>query len=48
MGKVLLRANAYDHVALARTFLRQDYLLEASGVRRILDLGPISAWPPYT
>ena len=38
-GKVLLRANAYDHVALARTFLRQDYLFEASGVRLILDLG---------
>lgn len=38
-GKVPLRANPYDHVLLARTFVRQDYRVEASGVRRILDLG---------
>lgn len=38
-GKIPLRTNPYDHVLLARTFVRQDYLLEASGVRRILDLG---------
>ena len=37
-GKVPLRANPYDHVLLARTFVRQDYRVEASGVRRILDL----------
>jgi len=38
-GKLPIRANLYDHVLLARTFVRQDYRLEATGVRRILDLG---------
>jgi FkbM family methyltransferase len=38
-GKVLVRTNGYDFGLLDQIFVRQDYRLEASGIRRILDLG---------
>ncbi|MGD0669639.1 MAG: FkbM family methyltransferase [Bryobacteraceae bacterium] len=38
-GKVPVRSNGYDQGLLMQIFLRKDYQMEASGVRRILDLG---------
>jgi FkbM family methyltransferase len=38
-GRIPLRANGCDYLLLIQMFVRQDYRLEASGVRRILDLG---------
>jgi FkbM family methyltransferase len=38
-GKVALRCNECDQGLLLQIFVRKDYRMEASGVRRILDLG---------
>lgn len=38
-GKVPLRTNGHDPGLLEQIFVRQDYHLDATGVRRILDLG---------
>ena len=38
-GKVAVRTNGYDQRLLSQIFVRKDYQIEASGVRRILDLG---------
>jgi FkbM family methyltransferase len=38
-GKLPLRTNSHDIEILRQMFIRQDYSLKASGVRRILDLG---------
>jgi FkbM family methyltransferase len=38
-GKIPLRTNGEDIGLLSQIFVRRDYRMEASGVRRILDLG---------